>query len=130
MHPPVGAANVSLGKWNKNDFCCRQFANEQGRVWLLLYDLHLRHFTRRDPKERAFESEAHREADVGEINECVWADRVHLAASLSRLRIKNGALSLMELLPAHLQDNKVAISTASPIVTGWINPFKLRLANA
>lgn len=92
----------------------------------MLYDLHLRHFKKRDPKEGIYENEAYRGADVSEINDYVWAERIHLAASLSRLRIKNGALSLMDLLPAHLQDNKVAISTASPIVTGWINPFKLR----
>lgn len=32
----------------------------------------------------------------------------------------------MELLPPHLQDDKVAIATANPIVTGWVNPFKLK----
>lgn len=56
----------------------------------------------------------------------IWNNRIHLAASISRLRIKNSALSLMELLPPHLQDDKVAIATANPIVTGWINPFKLK----
>lgn len=61
-----------------------------------------------------------------EIYKCIWNDRIHLAASLARLRIKNSALSLLHLLPTHLQDNKVAIATANPIVTGWINPFCLR----
>lgn len=60
-----------------------------------------------------------------EIHKHIWNDRVHLAASVSRLRIKNGALSLLEMLPTHLQDDKVAIATANPIVTGWVNPFKL-----
>lgn len=60
------------------------------------------------------------------IHEHIWNNRVHLAASISRLRIKNSALSLMELLPPHLQDDKVAVATANPIVTGWINPFKLK----
>lgn len=32
----------------------------------------------------------------------------------------------MELLPPHLQDDKVAIATANPVVTGWVNPFKLK----
>lgn len=48
---------------------------------------------------------------------------MRLAAALSRLRIKNGTLSLCELLPPHLQDEKVAIASANPIVSGWINPF-------
>lgn len=52
-----------------------------------------------------------------------------MAASIARLRIKNSALRLMELLPPHLQDDKVAIATANPIVTGWVNPFKLKLVD-
>lgn len=60
------------------------------------------------------------------IHDNIWNNRIHLAASMSRLRIKNSALSLMELLPPHLQDDKVAIATANPIVTGWVNPFKLK----
>lgn len=60
------------------------------------------------------------------IHDSIWNNRIHLAASMSRLRIKNSALSLMELLPPHLQDDKVAIATANPIVTGWVNPFKLK----
>lgn len=38
----------------------------------------------------------------------------------------SSALNLMELLPPHLQDDKVAIATANPIVTGWMNPFKIK----
>ena len=60
------------------------------------------------------------------IDKCIWEHRVHLAASISRLRIKKSALQLSKLLPIHLQDDKVAIAAANPIVTGWINPFKLR----
>lgn len=60
------------------------------------------------------------------IYEHIWNNRIHLAASISRLRIKNSALNLMELLPPHLQDERVAIATANPIVCGWINPFKLK----
>lgn len=57
-------------------------------------------------------------SDLAVIYEHIWNNRIHLAASISRLRIKNGALHLMELLPPHLQDDKVAIATANPIVTG------------
>lgn len=51
---------------------------------------------------------------------------MRLAAALSRLRIKNSTLSLCDLLPPHLQDEKVAIASANPIVSGWINPFSFR----
>lgn len=67
-----------------------------------------------------------RNFETAGIYENIWNNRVHLAASISRLRIKSGALRLMELLPPHLQDDKVAIATANPIVTGWVNPFKLK----
>lgn len=77
--------------------------------------------------EIAFRSTAnHLNSHTIEIYKCIWDERIHLAASLARLRIKNSALSLLHLLPSHLQDNKVAISTANPIVMGWINPFRLR----
>ncbi|XP_031633541.1 uncharacterized protein LOC116347169 [Contarinia nasturtii] len=103
-----------------------QLRDDQNRVWLLLFDLHLRHFLRRDPKERVREKELYHKSDLQVIHDNIWNNRIHLAASISRLRIKNSALNLMELLPPHLQDNdKVAIATANPIVTGWINPFKL-----
>lgn len=60
------------------------------------------------------------------IQSCIWNHKIHLAASISRLRIKNSALQLSHLLPIHLQDEKVAIAAANPIVTGWINPFKMK----
>lgn len=41
-----------------------QLRDDQNRVWLLLFDLHLRHFKRRDPKERAKEKELYRESDL------------------------------------------------------------------
>lgn len=124
-------------------------SNDKNRVWLVLYDLHLRQFLKREPKERLIEREMYQESDLlGGINrfklfsriymefkkklnfkleivDIIWKNRVHLAASVSRLRIKNGALSLLELLPSHLQDDKVAVATANPIVTGFVNPFKL-----
>lgn len=41
-----------------------QLNDDQNRVWLLLFDLHLRHFKRRDPEERAKEKELYRESDL------------------------------------------------------------------
>jgi len=42
------------------------------------------------------------------------------------MRIQVGALRLSQLLPIHLQNEKVAIAAANPVVTGWINPFLVR----
>lgn len=35
-------------------------------------------------------------------------------------------MTLAHLLPLHLQDDKVAVAAANPIVSGWINAFKKR----
>lgn len=92
----------------------------------MLFDLHLRHFLKRDPEERIKQKYLYKEADLDVIQRSIWNKRVRLAAAVSRLRIKNNALHLSKLLPAHLQDEKVAIASANPIVTGWCNPFKIR----
>ncbi|GAB0093934.1 Ubiquitin-protein ligase E3A, N-terminal zinc-binding domain [Sergentomyia squamirostris] len=94
------------------------------RVWLILFDLHMRHFLMRDPEETKKKNILYKEADLTEVDEKLWSHRIKLAAALSRLRIENGALTLSHLLPIHLQDEKVAIAAANPIVSGWINPFK------
>lgn len=60
-----------------------------------------------------------------DLHKHIWKHKINLAASLSRLRIQNGALLLSQLLPIHLQDDKVAVAAAVSMVTGWINPFKL-----
>lgn len=105
----------------------------------------MRHFEQRDPEETIRKLKLFEGADLlGEcvsfaycygyvngspflvIDGCLWQHRVRLAAALSRLRIKNGTLSLCDLLPPHLQDEKVAIASANPIVSGWINPFVYR----
>lgn len=58
-----------------------------------------------------------------DLSKVVWTNRVYLAAAISRIRIKNNARKLTEMLPSHLQDEKVAKAIANPIVTGWINPY-------
>lgn len=88
--------------------------------------MHLRNFKNRDPKERMHEKKLYEESDFQAIHDSIWKNRIHLAAAISRIRIKNSALSLLELLPPHLQDEKVAIAIANPIITGWINPFLVR----
>lgn len=44
-------------------------SNDKNRVWLVLYDLHLRQFLKREPKERLIEREMYQESDLlGGIN--------------------------------------------------------------
>lgn len=45
---------------------------------------------------------------------------------MARLRIKNSALSLSELLPPHLKDEKVTEQAQNNPVTCWINIYKTR----
>lgn len=88
---------------------------DRTRIWLLLFDLHLRHFLKRDPEERIKQKHLYKEADLDEVQRSIWNRRVRLAAAVSRLRIKNNALHLCKLLPLHLQNEKVAIASANPI---------------
>lgn len=61
-----------------------------------------------------------------EIEDKLYASKTKLAASITRLRVQNNALHLSQLLPVHLQDAKVAVAVSYPILTGWINTFKVK----
>lgn len=63
---------------------------------------------------------------ISDLSDSLWKCRRKLAASISRMRIKYGALQLSNLLPIHLQNEKVAIAATNPIITGWVNPFFVR----
>jgi hypothetical protein len=65
------------------------------------------------------------EAGLKEADMRLWDVRVKLAASLSRLRIKNKALRLSQLLPSHLRDDRVMALDHAP-VAAWINTFKIK----
>ncbi|XP_048517772.1 putative methyltransferase NSUN7 [Dendroctonus ponderosae] len=55
----------------------------------------------------------------------LWSQRVRLAAAVARLRIKHNALSLDELLPAHLKDERVTEQAKHSPVTCWVNCIKV-----
>ena len=61
-----------------------------------------------------------------DLANALWKLRKKLAASISRMRIRYGARQLSQLLPPHLQNEKVAIAAVNPVVTGWMNPFLIR----
>ncbi|XP_058835489.1 uncharacterized protein LOC131692450 isoform X2 [Topomyia yanbarensis] len=103
--------------------------HETTRVWLLLYDMYLRKFAKREPEMIALKNVLFNEACLLEIEKCLEIHNVKIAAALTRIRIQNSAYSLITLLPPHLQDEKVAAVVSNPIVTGWINTFRIRNKN-
>ncbi|XP_044729702.1 putative methyltransferase NSUN7 [Chrysoperla carnea] len=95
------------------------------QVWLLLYDLYHRKFAKRDPHEKILIDTAN--YGLTDIDDALWRYRIKLAASVSRLRIKNSALRLSQLLPPHLQDERVANAAETTSVTCWINTYIVKL---
>ncbi|XP_053686098.1 uncharacterized protein LOC128735638 [Sabethes cyaneus] len=103
-----------------------QLKCENTRVWLILYDMYLRKFEKREPELVMLKNTLFDEAGLLEIERCLETNGVKIAAALTRIRIQNSAYSLTTLLPPHLQDEKVAIVVSNPIVTGWINTFRIK----
>ncbi|XP_053679235.1 uncharacterized protein LOC128730226 [Anopheles nili] len=100
--------------------------HETTRVWLLLYDMYLRKFIKREPDTASQKDQLFHEAHLLEIERCLEQNSVKIAAALTRIRIQNSAYNMQSLLPLHLQDDKVAIVVSNPIITGWINTFRIR----
>ncbi|XP_038114082.1 uncharacterized protein LOC6032410 isoform X2 [Culex quinquefasciatus] len=112
--------------------CYPQLKHETTRVWLILYDMYLRKFAKREPEQVVIKNMIFKDAELLEIERCLEGNSVKIAAALTRIRIQNSAYSLITLLPPHLQDDKVAVVVSNPIITGWINTFRVknkRLAN-
>ncbi|KDR23735.1 Putative methyltransferase NSUN7 [Zootermopsis nevadensis] len=103
---------------------CPQFEKQTKIVWLLLYDLYKRRFLPRDQHEELLRERMFEESGLLNADTKLWSVRVKLAAAISRLRIKNNALKLSQLLPPHLRDERVLALVEAP-VTAWINTFKI-----
>lgn len=67
-------------------------------------------------------------ADLLIIDSALWKYRVKLAASIARIRIKRGALSLNDLLPHHLRDERLMKKIEENPITCWVNIKKLKYA--
>ncbi|EDV95774.1 GH15591 [Drosophila grimshawi] len=104
----------------------KKYIADEQRIWLMLFELYDRHFKNRNSEMHAEQAQLYQDAEVAEIAAVLWQHRIRLAASISRMRIAVGALRLSQLLPIHLQNEKVAIAAANPVITGWINPFLVR----
>ncbi|CAH2091794.1 unnamed protein product [Euphydryas editha] len=61
-----------------------------------------------------------------DVENAVWDQRIHFAAAIARIRIKNRAFSLSELLPPHLREERISACVNKDSVTGWVNTFKAK----
>ncbi|XP_017753318.1 PREDICTED: uncharacterized protein LOC108545959 [Eufriesea mexicana] len=113
-----------IGFWRHNS----AIKDQEKIVWLLLYDMQGRKFARPRSEiatceERAKIFEA---AGLANIDNALLEVKTHLAASISRLRIRGSALNLDELLPNHLRIIEgITWDVQTAIASGWINTMKL-----
>ncbi|KAM7356317.1 putative methyltransferase NSUN7 [Cochliomyia hominivorax] len=103
-----------------------EYSQNENLVWLMLYELNERAFQQRSSEDVKKQNNLYKQMNIKDLADSLWTSRTKLAASISRMRIKYGALQLSQLLPIHLQNEKVAMAATSPVVTGWINPFLIR----
>ncbi|KAF6215960.1 hypothetical protein GE061_000297 [Apolygus lucorum] len=96
------------------------------KVWLLLYDLYRRDFQQREKLEEEDQSNFD-EDGLSEIDEVLWNNKVSLAATISRLRIKRIARTIEDLLPPHLQLPHHILNKT--IIGGWVNTFKIKISS-
>ncbi|KAH1019220.1 hypothetical protein HUJ04_009071 [Dendroctonus ponderosae] len=94
-------------------------------VWLLFFDLYHRSFNKRETKVMAQTAKLFDSVGLSYAENALWSQRVRLAAAVARLRIKHNALSLDELLPAHLKDERVTEQAKHSPVTCWVNCIKV-----
>lgn len=96
------------------------------KVWLLSYDLYHRNFKKRDSKLALLAKTLFRDRGLLEAEEALWSHRVKLAAAVARLRIKNSALRLHDLLPKHLRNDVTMKNSLQSPVTCWVNIAKVK----
>ncbi|XP_017794150.1 PREDICTED: uncharacterized protein LOC108575767 [Habropoda laboriosa] len=115
-----------IGFWRYND----AIKDREKMVWLLLYDMQGRKFARLPPAEMVAMEEREKmfqAAGLKEIENALLEVKTHVAASISRLRIRGSALKLDELLPTRLRVIEgVRWTEEAAIASGWINTEKVR----
>ncbi|XP_045763931.1 uncharacterized protein LOC123866417 isoform X2 [Maniola jurtina] len=103
-----------------------QLLDHRHSTWLFLMELARRRWVSRPRAEveRAkllLDQAGHPFKDV---EAAIWDERVHFAAAIARIRIKNRAFTLSDLLPAHLREERISACVNKDTVTGWVNTFK------
>nr|KAF7416799.1 hypothetical protein H0235_011330 [Vespula pensylvanica] len=108
-----------VGFWSRN----QALKNRERIVWLLLYDMQGRKFSRRgDIVTIKARDQIFKTVGLKDIENALLEVRTHLAASISRLRIAGSALTLDKLLPKHLRTGEgIVWSEGDTIASGWIN---------
>lgn len=96
------------------------------KVWLLGYDLYHRNFKKRESKLTVLARTLFKESGLQEAEEALWSQRIKLAAAVARLRIKNSALRLNDLLPKHLRNDVTMKKSLQSPVTCWVNIAKVK----
>ncbi|XP_073967356.1 uncharacterized protein [Choristoneura fumiferana] len=105
-----------------------EFGDKRHTVWLFLMELTRRRWGARPRGEMERAAKILREAGSPycDVEATVWEQRVHFAAAIARIRIKNRAFSLSELLPPHLREERMSACVNKESVTGWVNTFKAK----
>lgn len=119
--------NISHARRQKADLLVHfQLRDKIAKVWLLVYDFYHRSFDKREPKDAETAVNLFEKSDLHYVEAAVWTYRVKLAAAIARLRIKNSALSLNELLPKHLKNDRIMGRASTSPITCWINIKKVK----
>ncbi|XP_047519296.1 uncharacterized protein LOC125059120 isoform X1 [Pieris napi] len=105
-----------------------QYAGHRHSAWLFLMELARRRWVARPRGEIERARRLLNEAGYPfkDVENAIWDERVHFAAAIARIRIKNKAFSLAELLPPHLREEKISACVNKDTVTGWVNTFKAK----
>ncbi|XP_068628056.1 uncharacterized protein [Battus philenor] len=105
-----------------------QFSEHRHVTWLFLMELARRKWSARKREELERTTKLLDEAGppFKDIENAIWEQRVHFAAAIARIRIKNKAYTLADLLPPHLREECVSACVNKDTVTGWVNTFKAK----
>lgn len=92
-------------------------------VWLVSLDYYRNKFKPRKLDEN--ETLSFKTIKLFEIAEILKTIKIQLAASFSKFRIKHCALSLSDMLPNHLRNERFKKSSET-VICCWINTFLTR----
>lgn len=92
-------------------------------VWLMSFDYYRNKFKPRKLDEKELSS--FKSLKLLEIADVLKEIKIKLAASFSKFRIKHCALSLSDMLPRHLRNERFKKSSET-VISCWINTFLTR----
>ncbi|XP_039745917.1 uncharacterized protein LOC120623765 isoform X2 [Pararge aegeria] len=105
-----------------------QLIDHRHSTWLFLMELARRRWMSRPRAEvnRATRLLDEAGSPFKDVEAAIWDQRVHFAAAIARIRIKNRAFTLSDLLPLHLREERISACVNKNTVTGWVNTFKAK----